>query len=66
MSLLFFLKYHNWGGGPNPPDPDVKRKQEEQVVLESILGQRKRKVDRAIKLRQDEEDLLLMLGEFDA
>ena len=70
MTLLYYLKYNRWGGGPNPPehDPDVKRKKNEEVELQAIFNLRKskkEKLDRK-KRRQKEEDLLLMMGEFDA
>lgn len=67
MSLLYYLKSHDWGGGVGPLDwdADVKRKKKkEEIELQSIFNTRKK--NSLISKRKQEEDLLLMLGEFDA
>ena len=58
MSLLYYFKSHDWGGGPNPPKFD------EDVLQELVDREKKRKKKKKqlAKRKKDDEELLLLLG----
>ena len=62
MTLLYYLKYHNWGGGPDTG------KQSPEIYMENEApARKKRKTKRQARIsrRKREEEELLLLGGLD-